>query len=333
MSRLLLTGVLFLTLSFSAMAQEETSIKVIGYPPDNGSKLPFYLALEAGIFKKNGLAVSFKDPGSNESLLKSMRNGEADVYVASVPHIVRNKADGGGDLVITANTGYNYFKFMAHPSIRAPGDLKGKKVGTGRPGSGRHLITRIILTKLGLDPDRDVTLVPYGGETLSRVVALASGEVAAASVTSEGLFMLEKSGDGKKLRVLADYKSLGLYAGGGADYAFSPTFLRRSRGKAKQFLRSISEAIALARKEKPLAVEVMGKTMQIIDPALLDFVYRVYVGEVIPAIPHPRIESIELALEMAGAGAQEKQIKAQDLIDPTLVRELEKEGLFERLYR
>lgn len=331
MSRFFLAGAFCFSLCFPAIAQEDTSIKVIGYPPDNGSKLPFYLALEAGIFKKNGLAVSFRDPGSNENLLKSMSDREADVYVASVPHIVSHKAGGGGDLVITANTGYNYFKFMAHPSIRSPEDLKGKKIGTGRPGSGRDLITRIILKKLGLDPDKDVTLVPYSGETLSRVIALTSGEVAAASVTSEGLFMLEKSGEDKKLRVLTDYKTLGLYAGGGADYALSPLFLRRSRDKAKQFLKSISEAIALARKEKSKAVQVLGKTMQITDPALLDFVYRVYVGEVIPQIPYPKIESIELAIETAGARA--KEIKAQDLIDPSLVHELEREGLFDRLYR
>jgi NitT/TauT family transport system substrate-binding protein len=320
-------------LSVPVIAQELSPVKVVGYPPDNGSKLPFYLALEAGIFRTNGLEVSFRDPGSNENLLKSMKGADADVYVASVPHVVRNKLDAGADLVIAANTGYNYFKFMAHPSIGQAENLKGKKIGTGRPGSGRDLITRIILKKLGLDPEKDVRLVPYDGETLSRVVALASGEVAAASVTSEGLFMLEKSGDDKKLRVLADYKTLDLYAGGGADYAFAPAFLRQSHSRAKQFVRSICEAIALARKEKNKAVEVLSKIMRITDPMLADFVYRIYVGEVIPVIPYPRMESVELALEMTADGAGAKGIKAQDLIDATLVRELQKEGLFDRLYR
>lgn len=331
MGAFFLTGALVLLLSVPAIAQEGSPVKVVGYPPDNGSKLPFYLALEAGIFRKNGLAVSFKDPGSNENLLKAMRDGEAEVYIASVPHVVGNKMKGGGDLVIAANTGYNYFKFMVHPSITSAADLRGKKVGTGRKGSGRDLITRIILKKLGVDPEKDVTLVPYDGETLSRVVALTSGEVVAASVTSEGMFMLEKSGADKKLRVLTDYKTLGLFAGGGADYALAPTFLRQSRDKAKQFVRSIAEAIALARKEKNKAMAALGKTMRITDPALLEFVYRIYVGEVIPVVPYPKTESIELAIEMAGAQARE--IKAQELIDPTLVRELEKEGLFDRLYR
>lgn len=326
-----LAAALLIFLSVPAAAQEASAVDVVGYPPDNGSKLPFYLALEAGIFKKNGLAVSFKDPGSNENLLKAMRGGEADVYIASVPHVVGNRLKGGGDLAIVANTGYNYFKFMVHPAIKSAADLKGKKVGTGRKGSGRDLITRIILKKLGVDPEKDVTLAPYDGETLSRVVALTSGEVAAASVTSEGMFMLEKSGDDKKLRVLADYKTLGLYAGGGADYAFAPNFLRRSRDKAKRFVRSIAEAIALARKDKARGTPALGKTMRITDPALLEFVYRIYVGEVIPAVPYPKIESAELAIEMAGGEA--RGIEARELIDPTLVRELEKEGLFDRLYR
>jgi ABC-type nitrate/sulfonate/bicarbonate transport system substrate-binding protein len=326
-----LAAALLIFLSFPAAAQEPSRVKVIGYPPDNGSKLPFYLALEAGIFRKNGLSVAFKDPGSNENLLKSMRDGEADVYIASVPHVVGNKVKDGGALVIAANTGYNYFKFMVHPSIEKAADLKGKKVGTGRKGSGRDLITRIILKKLGVDPEKDVTLVPYDGETLSRVVALTTGEVVAASVTSEGMFMLEKSGDDKKLRVLADYKTLGLYAGGGADYALAVNFFRRSRDKAKQFIRSIAEAIALARKDTEIGTRALGKTMRITDPALLGFVYRIYVGEVIPAIPYPMLESAELAIEMAGGEA--RGIEARALIDRSLVQELEKEGLFDRLYR
>ncbi len=322
-----------LLISADAEAQGRAPIKVIAHPPDNGSKLPLYLGKEAGIFEKNGIQVSFHHPGSNEKLLEAMKTKEADIYVISVTHAISNKAAGAGDLVIVANTGYNYFRFLAEPSIAKAEDLKGKKVGTGDPGSTPDRITRLILTKLGLDPAKDVTLVPLGSGGRRRVESLTSGQVSAASVTSEGIFELEKTGQDKKFRVLTDYKKLNIYTGGGADYAVSPLFLRESRDRVKAFLRSICEAVALARKDKRRAIEILGKTMRITDPALLEFVHRIYVGEVIPERPYPRLESMELGIQMTLSRLDAKGIKAQDLMDLSLIQELENEGLFKQLYQ
>lgn len=311
----------------------------MGYPPDNGSKLPLYLALEAGIFEKNGIEIAFQDPGSNEKLYEAEENGAADIYVVSAVNVVCNTA-GRENLVLVANTGYHYFKFMTHPSITAPEDLKGKRVATSPPGSAAALIDRIVLTKLGLDPDRDVTLVPFGQSSgrnfgkggLARVQGLISGEISATAVTTEGILELEKSGLDKKFPVLTDYEKLNVYTGGGGDYAVSRAFLKESRDKVKAFLRSICEAIALARKDKPKAIGTLARTMRIEDPGLLDFTYRIYVERVIPRRPYVRPESIEIALRITSSGADAKGTQAEDLVDLSLIRELESEGLFERLY-
>ena len=324
----------------TSFARTGSPLRVMGYPPDNGSKLPLYLAQEAGIFEENGIRITFHDPGSNEKLYEGEKNGAADIYVASAVNVVGNSA-GRDNLVIVANTGYHYFRFMTDASIARPEDLKGKRVATSPPGSAAALIDRIILTKLGLDPERDVTLVPFGQSSgrnfgkggLARVNALISGEISATAVTTEGILELEKLGLDKKYPVLTDYEKLNVYTGGGGDYAVSRTFLKESRDKVKVFLRSICEAIALARKDKPKAMETLRKTMRIEDPALLDFTYRTYVERVIPERPYVRLESIEIALRITSSDADTKGTRPEDLVDLSLIRELESEGLFEQLYR
>ena len=315
-------------------------IRVVGYPPDNGSKLPLYLAQEAGIFEKNGLQVTVQDPGSNEKLYEAERNGEADIYVASAVNLVGNKAFDGANLVIVGNTGYHYFTFMTDPSISTPRDLKGARVATSPPGSAAGLIDRLILTELGLDPDKDVTLVQFGSSSgrnfgkggMARVNALISSEISATAVTTEGILELNKLGLEKKFHVLTDYKQLNIYTGGGGDYAVSSTFLRESKEKVKTFLKSICEAIATARRDKPMATDVLRKTMRIRDPDLLDFTYHIYVEKVIPERPYVRPESVEAAARIIFSGSDSKPPPIQDLVDRSLIQELESDGLFEHLY-
>lgn len=322
----LLTTAQVLFITATACAQE--TIRVVYYPPWNLSKLPLYLAQEAGIFEKNGLKVVLKDPGSNTNLLAAMKANEGDIYVISSNHVVQSKATDGNDLVIVANTGHNYSVFLVDASVRVPGDLRGKRIGTGDPGGTPYLLTRLALTRLGLDPDRDVRLVSYDeSRSSARATGLLSGEVAGALVTAETIFELEKSGEIRKFRVLADHKTLNIYAGGGADYAISGAFLRNRRSAAKSFLSGVCQSISLARKDKLQALQVIARTSQQNDPALLEFFYRIYVGEVIPRRPYPRAQGVELGIEMVGSLlAAAKRIQAQDLVDSRLVAELEREG-------
>ena len=53
---------------YAAAAQSDT-LRVIFYPPWNISKLPMYMARDAGIFERNGLKITWTNPGSNEKLL------------------------------------------------------------------------------------------------------------------------------------------------------------------------------------------------------------------------------------------------------------------------
>jgi ABC-type nitrate/sulfonate/bicarbonate transport system substrate-binding protein len=307
-------------------AAELTSIAVLSYP-DRPAKLPLWLAQDAGLFQKYGLKVDIKTPKSGEDLVERIGRDEAQIYAATANWIVSGIGDGK-DLVFFANTGYSVLKLLSHPSITRPSELKGKRVGTGEANSSQDRITRQALQRLGLNPDSDVTLVPMGQRSITRLNALIKGEIDATTSNEDNIFALERRGEIHKVRVLADNESLKLFIGGGVDFAVTRSLLVNSRDTVKGFVQALSEAIALARRERAQADRVYMRYLNVKDPALLEFMYRTYVHGAIPQRPFPRLENVALGIEEFGAKPGLKDKRAEDLTDPSLIKELEHQGIF-----
>jgi NitT/TauT family transport system substrate-binding protein len=328
-SGLILLSILFCALIHPAWAQEK-NLTIVSYPP-RPPKLPLWLARDAGLFKKYGVDVALKEPASSDELLAALARRDADMYAATAPYIVSAIGDGAA-LGFIANTGYSVLKLLTRPEITAPSQLKGKRVGTGELGSSQDRITHQALLRVGLDPERDVTLVPIGGRSVERLKALIAGKIDATTSNEDNLFELERRGEMDKVRVLADNESLKLYIGAGVDFAVASAVLRRDRATVKNFLKAMCDATALARRDRAAADRIFTQYIGVRDPALLDFMYRTYVLGAIPQKPFPKAEAVGLGLEEFGAKPGVKGKKAEDLIDASLVRELEQEGFFDRLY-
>jgi len=326
-----LSRCLFLLILLGAPAWgQEKKLTLVSYPA-RPPKVPLWLALEEGLFAKHGLSVALKELQSNDELLRALGRREGDAYAATATHVVSGIGDGA-DLVFVANTGYSVLKLLSRPEISRVEDLKGKKVGTGEAGSNQDRITRQTLLRLGLDPDRDVTLVSFGSRSVTRLNALLEGRIDATTSNEENIYDLERRGGLSKVRVLADNDSLKLYIGAGVDFAVARGWLQKDREGVKSFLRALSEAIALAKSSRASADRIYGKYLGVKDPAMLDFMYRTYVQGAIPQRPFPKSEVIALGLEEFGAKPGVKGKKAEDLIDTNLLRELEQEGFFDRIY-
>ncbi|MCC7487875.1 MAG: ABC transporter substrate-binding protein [Burkholderiales bacterium] len=78
--------------------------------------------------------------------------------------------------------------------INRPEDLRGAKITGGQLNGRNTWIQREILKKLGLNPDKDVTFVPMGGGSDSRLRAVVNGQVDAASLLPRHKAQLERAG-------------------------------------------------------------------------------------------------------------------------------------------
>jgi NitT/TauT family transport system substrate-binding protein len=314
-----------------SIAADLHSLTVLSYP-DRPAKLPLWLAQDAGLFEKYGVKVEIKPAKSGDDVVAGIGRDEAQIYVATANWVVSGIGDGK-DLVFFANTGYSVLKLVARPDISRPEELKGKKVGTGEPNSSQDRITREALRRLGLNPDRDVILVPFGSRSIQRLNALLKGEIDATTSNEDNLFELERRGELNKVRVLADNESLKLFIGAGVDFAVTRRLLVNSRASVKGFVQGLCEAIALARRERAQAERIYGRYLNVKDPTLLEFMYRTYVQAAIPERPLPKLENIALGIEEFRAKPGVSGKRAEDITDLSLVRELANEGFFDRLYR
>ncbi|HSQ19916.1 MAG TPA: ABC transporter substrate-binding protein [Blastocatellia bacterium] len=310
----------------SSSNSEVTKIAVLSYP-DRPAKLPLWLAQDAGLFNKYGLNVEIETPKSGEEIVEEAEKNSADIYVATANWMVSAIGDGA-DLVFFANTGYSVLKLVSRPEITRVEVLKGKRIGTGEPGSSQDRITRESMRRLGFDADKDVTLVPFGSRSVLRLNALLKGEIDATTSNEDNLFDLERRGEIDKVRVLADNDSLKLFIGAGVDFAVTRSLLVKSRDAVKRFVQALSEAIALARRDRGVADQIYSKYLKVSDPALLEFMYRTYVQHAIPEKPYPKLDNVALGIAEFAAKPGLKGKSAEALTDLSLVGELESEGFF-----
>src|ERR1041385_8305590 len=152
--------VFFFSLS-TAHAQEAKKIK-IGYPAIASNQIHIWVAKDAGLFKHYGL-----DPE-----LVFFRGGQlaTQALVAGDPPIVNigtvvQAGLQGHDLVLIASSENSYaYSVVGKPTTLSKLEqLKGKKLGVSGFGSASHNAALILLRRLNLEPNKDVSIVVAGG--------------------------------------------------------------------------------------------------------------------------------------------------------------------------
>jgi len=186
-------------------AGEPLKLKII-YSSFTGAYTPLWLAVDDRLGKKYGLdfeAVYAGRARPHQLLL----SGDAQYVVSTGTGVVSSYAAGTKDLVIIASfmstTGSSIF---SKQQIKTVKELQGKNIASGRPGAVTDILLHYILKrKVGLEPGRDVKIVPVG-ETAAILPALERGVVDAAMLTTPSRLLARKMG----FRELLDFDDLGV---------------------------------------------------------------------------------------------------------------------------
>jgi NitT/TauT family transport system substrate-binding protein len=119
----------------------------------------YIAAIDKGFYKEQGLEVEILEGGVDIVPQTVLAQGNADFAVAWVPKALASREQGAsitniGQIFQRSGT---YQVSFADKNIKSPADLKGKKVGNWGFGNEFELFAG--MTKAGLDPGKDVTLV------------------------------------------------------------------------------------------------------------------------------------------------------------------------------
>ncbi|MDR7274520.1 ABC transporter substrate-binding protein [Catenuloplanes atrovinosus] len=140
----------------------------------------FLAAVDQGFYREQGLDVQILEGGVDIVPQTVLAQGHADYAVAWVPKALASREQGAGITQVAQvfQKSGTYQVSFASSNIKSPADLRGKKVGNW--GFGNEFELFAAMTKAGLDPGRDVTLVQQQFD----MQALLAGDIDAAQAMS-----------------------------------------------------------------------------------------------------------------------------------------------------
>ena len=173
--------------------------------PEGGAHLPLFYARDKGIFAKNGLEVTLNGLGGGPVAAAALQAGEIQIADITGSEVVGANA-AGADILILANLTPVYpYVFEVNKDITSPNDLKGKTIVVRAAGDATDIATRVLLTKEGFDPDKDVTILAVQQEG-ARMASLNSRQVCCTVAQVQDRLLLEKNG----FHMLWDMTNLGI---------------------------------------------------------------------------------------------------------------------------
>jgi len=313
---------------YSLAAQQLEPLNV-SYASVTGSRIPLWIAKDAGLFEKYGLHVNLVVIAAGNAAIGALAGGDVEILGAPGTTTVVSAAKGL-PFVIIGTFGPADWKLAAHPSIRSIQELRGKTVGISRPGTTIEFATKRALIKLGFTPGKDINILATGlAESNKRLMVMYQGMIDATLVSPDNLFEAESKG--LKLSILANLKELGIYTTA-SDLSAKRDFLKNQRQRARAFFMAFCEAIWLGKANKPIALASFRKQMRENDPLRLDVLYKNYVVDALPLKPYPMEEVIQTEIENLSPTVPELRGKrAADFVDKTILVELERDGFFTAL--
>jgi ABC-type nitrate/sulfonate/bicarbonate transport system substrate-binding protein len=325
---------LFALIFFTGRAEAQLERLTASYPSVTGNMAPLWIAQDLRLFEKRGLEVTLVNIPSGFISVNALISGDIQVAAASSSAAITSTLRGA-PVVIVATFGPTPYKLVAHPSVSSLRALKGKTIGSSRPGSGSDFALRRFLGKMGWVPGKDVTILPTGlSESDRRVLSMLQGKMDATLASPDSIAHFELRG--QKLNVLADLLAMGIHTSGSV-LATTRRFLQ-ARRQARAFMMAFCEGISAARRNKEAAFEVYRKRMRVHDPRLLEIIYTTSIMERLSLKPYPEEEAVRFDLDLLADSASDLRekiatAKPSDFSDTSLLKELESEGFFARLGR
>jgi NitT/TauT family transport system substrate-binding protein len=321
--RLLLALLTMLFLPGIPRAQVPTRV-MSGYAAVSGPHAILWVAREAGLFEKNGLRTEVAYIRSGSTMAQALVAGEIQMAQMGGPAMLAAGV-AGMDVTFVA-VALNTTPIVLMGTVPKIEDLKGKAVGITRFGSNTDISARFAIRKAGLQPEKDVALVQL--EDYPGIMGgIASGRIAAGALADPFTDAAKKLG----YKEIADIAALGLefpFVG----IAAKKSYIKENADTVQRFVRAYTEAIALYRNNRELAMKVTSKYTGIKDPATLSSTVNFYAPK-LAGTPYPTIGGIRFVLEqIAARDPRAKSTNPESFMDVRFVKQLEESGFIRGLY-
>ena len=300
-------------IAIAAAAGQTPRKIVIGVSnPDNVTFFPLYLAKEAGYFREQGLEPQLIVM-SSDLAVKATVTGDVD-YAASTASVAKAAALGFPVKIIVSFFNGTDFSLVSKPEIKTPADLKNKIVAVSRFGSAADFDAREALTHLGLDPAKDVKIIPVGAGP-NRLISLLTGKVDVAIINVAESIRAQEQG----MRVLISTGKFNRQTLTGLGTATNK--IAQNRDEVRRVLRAVIRAIDDYKNRKEKIQPLLIKHTRI-KPEHFDFVYQKNLEVLSPDGSLAEADVKSAYIDARKSAANLPPVEISSLFDLSVLREI-----------
>ena len=315
---------LFLLLS-QGRAEEKLRFS---YSSTNVVNAVWWVTKDKGFYKKYGMDPELLYIGSTTVSVQSIIGGSVPFGNVSGSGVAAADASGGNMVMVSCFINTLPYQLVSSPSIKTAADLKGKAVGVSRFGSASDVAARFLIKSMGLTPGKDVPILQVGGG-IDRVSALRTGKISALSA-SPGVMALA---EGVEYRILADTGSVSQklpfpYICG----ATTKSFLASNRDLIKRASMAMIEGTHFFKTDKVETKKIVAKYSRQNNEKYLEEGYDI-TARLYERVPYVTMEGSEDQVKDVLASRPGVKLKAEDIVDNSVVAEIEKSGFINTVYR
>lgn len=224
--------------------------------------LPLYVAMDAGFFKKQGLDVAKETAGKPQVAVAALISGSAQFSVHGPEHAAIAVSKGAAVQVVSNVVNRSAVWIVAQPDFgySEPRDFKGQKIVVTAPPATSNSLFIKLLRESGIDPNKDVGLIPVANGT--EIGVLLAGQARVGVMSEPGLDQAVSKG----MKVIGEFSKV--YG----PYAFSTVATTKtvSPEVIQKFVNAMEFAMRYIRSNPAGAVEIAKKEFPTLEPKVIE---------------------------------------------------------------
>ncbi len=312
-------GLIILLWTIPSFPEEKVNFS---YSSLSGPSTPLWVAKGAGFFTKHGIDAQLVYITGGRVVIQAMLAGEAQMAIAGPAAVIRANLAGGDLVYVGVASDVVDFVLVVAKGISDIRQLRGKRVGIGQFGGAPDFLSRVVLEKYGLKPDKDVRIVQMLTGQPGRLAALQANAIEAVVIQPPVSLLAKQMG----FNLLIDYSTtLPPFVASG--FVTTRKFTQQKPQTVENCIKALLDAVRYIYSNEEGTVRIVGQTMKIADYGFLKQYYREVLLQQFKKTLYPDVKAFELVLEQERkTNPAATKAKVEDFLDTRFLDKLRKEG-------
>ena len=320
---ILLIAIVLVSFPFNDAGAQTIKMTVAQAGVNPGTSL-YFIAQKENLFSKQGLEIKIVDT-TTTAAVQAMLGGSMQLTLGAGPAFVTATLEGAPPFVVVSSW-INVFPYavVARKEIAKIQELKGKTGQVGATfGSAPDVALRFGLSKMGLDPEKDVKLTQMPRPDWANVIAqIERGDVQFSVLPPP----YDRMGEKRGFHTLFSLPDLGIHWQQNGEWVLK-SYVASNREAVVRFVRALAEAmnVYFNQKEKTVTylMEFLGSNRED-----TEYAHQIF-AKWADRNPRPKADSIKNTLLAIGSTTPKAaSADPASFIDTSIVDQLVKEGYF-----